>query len=420
MTQIAPVIGIGIAYAVSSNTFWSSWSRASSAPCCWRCSRSSSRRAARRHSTTPVDVTLKSLVTSYGFNVRKYPDFAWNWLGRFIFFIGLYFNTTFGTFFYAQRLDLPVREVAGVVATIGMLGVLAAAGGALAGRLPLATSSSVGAAVRAASARALRRRRRRRGIRVARSRSSSSAPCSCSSPIAVFATVDQAIVFAILPDRAQAGRYMAVVAFAQKIPSAVAPLLASARSSPSAPSARRRTTRSSTSPARCSRSSAGSDHLQGQVGPLVPPRRSTGSSHERRACHTHHTTLPSTAAATNSPSPGAARASRGRPSSDLPAAAGYELEATVDGRGAARGASVARSPARRLAVGRLGEPAAGGRGASGAAATTRIPRLVGVDRVRGRPPRRGLDRSLDLARRDPRDPGYGKRPAHVLADAVRR
>ena len=45
--------------------------------------------------------------------------------------------------------------------------------------------------------------------------------------IAVFATVDQAIIFAIIPDRAQAGRYMAVVSFAQKIPSAVAPLLAS-------------------------------------------------------------------------------------------------------------------------------------------------------------------------------------------------
>jgi MFS family permease len=45
--------------------------------------------------------------------------------------------------------------------------------------------------------------------------------------IAVFATVDQAIIFAILPNRTETGRYMAVVAFAQKIPSAVAPLIAS-------------------------------------------------------------------------------------------------------------------------------------------------------------------------------------------------
>jgi len=38
--------------------------------------------------------------------------------------------------------------------------------------------------------------------------------------------VNQAMVFAILPNRSEAGRYMAVVAFAQKIPSAVAPLIA--------------------------------------------------------------------------------------------------------------------------------------------------------------------------------------------------
>ncbi|BAS12670.1 major facilitator superfamily MFS_1 protein [Arthrobacter sp. Hiyo8] len=44
--------------------------------------------------------------------------------------------------------------------------------------------------------------------------------------IALFSAVDQAIIFAVLPDRAQAGRYLAVVGFAQRIPSAIAPLLA--------------------------------------------------------------------------------------------------------------------------------------------------------------------------------------------------
>ena len=46
--------------------------------------------------------------------------------------------------------------------------------------------------------------------------------------LAAFGAVDQAIVMAILPDRAEAGRYMAVVQFAQKIPSAFAPILAAA------------------------------------------------------------------------------------------------------------------------------------------------------------------------------------------------
>ena len=51
--------------------------------------------------------------------------------------MGLYFNTTFGTFFYAQRLHIPVIQVAGVVAAIGIIGVVAAAGGALLRRVPL-------------------------------------------------------------------------------------------------------------------------------------------------------------------------------------------------------------------------------------------------------------------------------------------
>ena len=225
MTQIAPVIGIGIAYAVSSNTFLIFVIPGIIGAVLLALLPLFKPEGSSKQLERGSDVTLKSIVTSYGFNVRKYPDFAWNWLGRFIFFIGLYFNTTFGTFFYAQRLDLPVREVAGVVATIGMLGVLAAAGGALLGGflsdklkrrrlfvLLAALLFVVGAVVEAFAW---------------------SLPqlivgaVIMQMSIAVFATVDQAIIFAIIPDRAQAGRYMAVVSFAQKIPSAVAPLLAS-------------------------------------------------------------------------------------------------------------------------------------------------------------------------------------------------
>src|SRR4051812_18515747 len=78
-------------------------------------------------------VTIRSLLESYVFNPRKYPDFGWNWLGRFIFFMGLYFNTAYGTFFYAQRLDVAVKDVAGVVSLIGLMGVVAASIGAMVG-----------------------------------------------------------------------------------------------------------------------------------------------------------------------------------------------------------------------------------------------------------------------------------------------
>jgi len=224
MTQIAPVLGIGVAYAVSSNTLLVFVVPGLIGAVLLVLFPLVKPEGSSKDLAPSTDVTLKSVVTSYGFNVRKYPDFAWNWLGRFVFFIGLYFNTTFGTFFYAQRLDLPVREVAGIVATVGLVGVLAAGIGAIAGgflsdRLQrrrlfvmIAALLFVGGAVVEATAWSLPQ------IVVG--------AVLMQLAIAVFATVDQAIIFAIIPERSEAGRYMAVIQFAQKIPSAVAPLIA--------------------------------------------------------------------------------------------------------------------------------------------------------------------------------------------------
>lgn len=224
MTQIAPVLGIGVAYAVSSNTMLVFLVPGVIGAVLLALFPLLKPEGSSKDLPAPTTVSAKSVITSYGFNVRKYPDFAWNWLGRFVFFIGLYFNTTFGTFFYAQRLDLPVREVGGIVATIGMIGVLAAAGGALAGGflsdklqrrrlfVMLAALLFVGGAVVEATAWSLPQ------IIIG--------AVLMQLAIAVFATVDQAIIYAIIPEREEAGRYMALVAFAQKIPSAIAPLLA--------------------------------------------------------------------------------------------------------------------------------------------------------------------------------------------------
>ncbi|MWB97591.1 MFS transporter [Agromyces sp. MMS17-SY077] len=224
MTQIAPVLGIGVAYAVSSNTTLVFLVPGVIGAVMLGIFPLIKPEGSSKDLPRTGHVTVKSVVTSYGFNVRKYPDFAWNWLGRFVFFVGLYFNTTFGTFFYAQRLDLPVREVAGIVATVGMIGVLAAAAGALIGGflsdklqrrrlfVMIAAVLFVGGAIAEATAWALPQ------IIVG--------AVLMQLAIAVFATVDQAIVFAIIPERDQIGRYMAVVQFAQKIPSALAPLIA--------------------------------------------------------------------------------------------------------------------------------------------------------------------------------------------------
>lgn len=224
MTQVAPVLGIGVAYAVSSSTLLIFVVPGVIGALLIALFPLIKPEGSSKDLPDADHVTVKSVVTSYGFNVRKYPDFAWNWLGRFVFFVGLYFNTTFGTFFYAQRLDLPVREVAGIVATVGMIGVLAAATGALVGGflsdklqrrrlfVMIAALLFVVGAVTEATAWSLPQ------IIIG--------AVLMQLAIAVFATVDQAIVYAIIPERDQAGRYMAVIQFAQKIPSAVAPLIA--------------------------------------------------------------------------------------------------------------------------------------------------------------------------------------------------
>lgn len=223
-TQSAPLLGIGIAYALSSSTVLMFLVPGLIGAVLLVLFPLIEPEGTSKNLALTDRITVKSVVASYAFNVRKYPDFAWNWLGRFFFFVGLYFNTTFSTFFYAQRLDLPVREVAGIVATVGMIGMLAATTGALVGGflsdkfqrrrlfVMIAALLFVAGAVTEATAWSLPQ------IILG--------AVLMQLAIAVFATVGQAIVYAIIPERDQVGRYMAVTQFAQRIPSALAPLLA--------------------------------------------------------------------------------------------------------------------------------------------------------------------------------------------------
>ncbi|WP_020076511.1 MFS transporter [Cryocola sp. 340MFSha3.1] len=223
-TQIAPVIGIGIAYAFVKSTLLVFLVPALVGLVMILAFVLIKREGSSREIVRDDTVSVKTLLNSYVFNPRKHPDFGWNWLGRFIFFMGLYFNTTFGTFFYAQRLHIPVVQVAGIVAAIGIIGVVAAMGGALLGgflsdklgRRKLFTLIGallfVGGAITEAFAHSL--------VQLI------VGSVLMQLAIAAFSVVDQAIVFAVLPNRAEAGRYLAVVAFAQKIPSAIAPLIA--------------------------------------------------------------------------------------------------------------------------------------------------------------------------------------------------
>lgn len=172
-------------------------------------------------------LTVGGLVKSYVFNPRTAPDFAWNWLGRFVFFLGLTLTTSFTVYFYAQRLGLDVPDVAGIMAFTSALSVGTAMLGSLGGgwlsdrtarRKPLILTGAVffsaGCGVFAFSWDLI---------------SLVAGTLVLSFGIALFSAVGQALVLDVLPDRdTQAGRYLAITMFSQKIPGVLAPIAAPA------------------------------------------------------------------------------------------------------------------------------------------------------------------------------------------------
>jgi MFS family permease len=178
-----------------------------------------------RHLVHADRLTLGKIVRSYGFRPREFPDFAWNWAGRFVFFLGLSLTTSFTVFFYAQRLGIPVGEVAGFMALTSGMSVAASLLGALGGgwlsdrirrRRPLilvGTLLFVAGSVVSAFAYSVA------ALIVG--------TVVTSLGIALFSAAGQALTLDILPHRdTQAGRFMAINLFAQKIPGVIAPLAA--------------------------------------------------------------------------------------------------------------------------------------------------------------------------------------------------
>lgn len=172
-------------------------------------------------------LTIASLLRKYLYNPAAYPDFSLNWLGRFLFYFGLTLNTTFTAFFFADRMGVRVDQVAGVIAALGGIGVLATTAGAIGGgflsdrlrrrRIFLAVGGAIMAVgmVMMAVSNAL-------PVLIAGS-------LTVSLGIGLFAAVDQALLLDVLPEKdTDAGRFMGITGFATSIPQSVAPLLASA------------------------------------------------------------------------------------------------------------------------------------------------------------------------------------------------
>ncbi|VEP40021.1 MULTISPECIES: MFS transporter [Tessaracoccus] len=172
-------------------------------------------------------ITGRQLLGKYVYNPAQHKDFSWNWLARFLFYFGITLNTTYTAYFFADRLGITVEEVAGVIAMLGLGGVLATTIGAIGGgfmsdrfkrrRLFVLLGGVIMAAgmVTQAFAGDLT-------VLVVGS-------LTASMGLGLFAAVDQALLLDVLPEReTDAGRFMAITGFATSIPQSVAPLAASA------------------------------------------------------------------------------------------------------------------------------------------------------------------------------------------------
>ncbi|MDT0144561.1 MFS transporter [Microbacterium sp. PRC9] len=174
---------------------------------------------------TRPKASVRSFLAGYGYNVKKYPDFSWNWLGRFTFNFGVTMATTFTTFFFASKLGIPVDEIGGIIAITALVGIAATVGGAaLSGFL------------------SDRLKRRKSFIVVAGLLFAAGTTVSALAPdftllmiglfamnlgLGIFSAVDGALMLDVLPEQdTEAGRFVAIAQFSTSIPQFAAPLFA--------------------------------------------------------------------------------------------------------------------------------------------------------------------------------------------------
>lgn len=223
-TQVAPVLGVGIASVVSASNLMLFLIPGAIGLVL------SSLFIIFVHEPDSRGLVFKERMSLLGvfrrviFDPRKHPDFAWNWLGRFLFYMGLTLNTTFTSFFFASRLGVTVAEVAPMLAILSLLGIFAISAGAIGGgflsdrlhrRRAFVLASGVlfgtGAVIMALSPSLL--------VLMVGS-------LITSVGLGLFSAVDQALALDVLPTRKEAGRFMAIMGYATSIPQSIAPLIA--------------------------------------------------------------------------------------------------------------------------------------------------------------------------------------------------
>lgn len=223
-TQVAPVLGVGLAAVVASDNLLLFLVPGAIGLVLSSLFVIFVHEPDSRGLTFDKPLTVLGAFKNMGFNPRRYPDFAWNWLARFLFYFGLTLNTTFTAFFFAQRLGVEVADVAPTLAILSLLGIAAVTAGAIGGGFL-----------------SDRLHRRRAFVLAAGLLFGAGAVIMAFAPsiavlftgslvsslgLGMFSAVDQALALDVLPERANAGRFMSIMGYATSIPQSVAPLVA--------------------------------------------------------------------------------------------------------------------------------------------------------------------------------------------------
>jgi len=226
--MVAPVVGVGVASSFIGNNylvFLVPGAVGLLGILCWTLFVSERDSRTAEFSGT---LTVRGLVSGLVFNPKRYPDFAWNWLARLLFMIGVTLSTTFMSLFMASRLSAggQVSEIGGLI-VIGSLinlvltGLGALLGGFLSDRLRRrrifvlgsGLMYTVGALVLAFAGSNFLVLMIGLGL--------------TGVGLGIFSSVDQAIVLNVLPEKdLNAGRFLGINGYSTSIAQALAPLVA--------------------------------------------------------------------------------------------------------------------------------------------------------------------------------------------------
>lgn len=174
---------------------------------------------------TRAPFELRQFAQGFWFNPRRHPNFAWVWISRCLIFLALSFMSLYTVYLLGTRLHLESAAIGGLVAAQGLLGVVIAIGasllsGALSDRTGRRKPFIVAASLILAA-----------GLVITATMNSIPqffiGTLLAVFGVGIFGAIDQAIGLDTLPsDQGQNGRFLGIFNLANQLAQGVGPFLA--------------------------------------------------------------------------------------------------------------------------------------------------------------------------------------------------